>query len=421
MHLSRDTMFGRQALLWWTVFSNALSFLGVLLWNWNVTTLVSVYWLEIGIGLFWATLKAGFAERSADYSPDTFLFGAFRYRRGGVSIPRTDLVWYVHNLPMVAIAGVGFGGMWITVGLLAVGQMPEFQEVVRPGSGTLYSVLAVGISLFVANGWKTMSTYISGRRYRELNAQQVLQDALWPLWIFGTVIVVVAPTVTGEITALLFLASLLVVKFAFDLVWTFYGTMLSFEEDLGGSLEVAETRTGLEWDPRPLERSRPADPIRPRRLGVLLGGVTNGVSSLAGTLVGLFGAWVCFVLVLGGAVFVLWWLATALAVLAGLGVFDHVLRHWWTRYQFNENDDLVCYGTRSAGPHWRLEPDRIASLERVTTTTDRLLGTTTIDIDLKNNERAIRLPHLERESARTIVETIDASAADAKQAVTGSS
>lgn len=266
-----------------------------------------------------------------------------------------------------------------------------------------------------------MSTYISGRRYRELNAQQVLQDALWPLWIFGTVIVVVAPTVTGEITALLFLASLLVVKFAFDLVWTFYGTMLSFEEELGGSLEVAETRTGLEWGPRPLERSRPADPIRPRRLGVLLGGVTNGVSSLAGTLVGLFGGWVCFLLVLGADLVVLEWLAIALALLGGLGIFDNALRSWWMRYQVTETDGLVCYGTRSAGPHWRLEPDRIASLERNVSRVDRLLGTTTLRIDLENDERTIRLPHLERESARTIVETIGVSTADAKRAVIATS
>lgn len=282
-------------------------------------------------------------------------------------------------------------------------------------------MLAVGISLFVVNGWKAVSTYIGGRQYRELNAQQVLQEALWPLWIFGIIIIVVAPTVAGEITELLFLASLLVAKFSFDLVWTFHGTMLSFDEEVGGWLGVAEIGGDTEWNPRPLEGSYPADPIRSHRLGVLLGGVTNGISSLAGTLVGLFGAWVCFVLVLGGAVFVLEWLVIALAVLGGLGVFDHVLRHWWTRYQLIETDSLVCYGTRSAGPHWRLEPDRIASLERVTTTTDRLLGTTTIDITLKNNERPIRLAHLERESARTIVETIDTSAADAKRALTGSS
>ncbi|AHG01049.1 hypothetical protein HALLA_14290 [Halostagnicola larsenii XH-48] len=421
MHLSRDTMFGRQALLWWAVLSNALSVLGVLLWNWNVTTLVSVYWLEIGIGLFWATFRAGFAERPADYSPEMFLFGAFRYRRGGVSIPRTDLVWYVHNLPIVAIAGVGFGGMWITVGLLAVGQMPEFQEVIQPGSGTLYSVLAVGISLFVASGWKTMSTYVSGRRYRELNAQQVLQDALWPLWIFGTVIVVVAPTVTGEITALLFLASLLVVKFAFDLVWTFYGTMLSFEEELGGSLEVTETRTGLEWDPRPLERSRPTDPIRPHRLGVLLGSVTNGVSSLAGTLVGLFGGWFCVLLVLGADLVVLEWLAGALALLGGLGLFDNVLRYWWTSYQVTETDGLVCYGTRSAGPHWRLRPDQIVSLERNVSSVDRLLGTATLRIDLEDDERTVRLPHLKKSDARAVMRTIDVSEETAKRAVTASS
>ncbi|SFS52738.1 DUF6498-containing protein [Halostagnicola kamekurae] len=419
MQLSRDTMFGRQALLWWAVLSNALSFLGVLLWNWDVTTLVSVYWLEIGIGLFWATLKAGFAERPADYSSEMFLFGAFRYRRGGVSIPRTDLVWYLHNLPIVAIAGVGFGGAWITIGLLAIGQMPGFQEVVQPGSGTLYSVLVVGISLFVGNGWKTMSTYVSGRRYRELNAQQVLQDALWPLWTLGTVIIVVAPTVAGEITALLFLASLLVVKFAFDLVWTFYGTMLSFEEELGGSLEVDKTGTGHEWDPRPLEESRPTDSIRSHRLGVLLGGVTNGVRSLAGTLVGLFGGWVCFVLVMGADLVVLEWLAVALALLGGLGVFDHVLRHWWTRYQFDETDDLVCYGARSAGPHWRLDFDRIESLEQDSSTPDRLLGTTTLRIDLENGERTIRLPHLEKSNVQKIEETIGTSAADAKRAAIG--
>ncbi|KDE57976.1 hypothetical protein EL22_08180 [Halostagnicola sp. A56] len=419
MQLSRGTMFGRQALLWWAVLSNALSFLGVLLWNWDVTTLVSVYWLEIGIGLFWATLKAGFAERPADYSPEMFLFGAFRYRRGGVSIPRTDLVWYLHNLPIVAFAGVGFGGAWIAIGLLAIGQMPGFQEVVQPGSGTFYSVLAVGISLFVGNSWKAVSTYIGGRRYRELNAQQVLQEALWPLWIFGVIIMLVAPTVTGEVTTLLFLIPLLVMKFAFDLVWTFYETMLSFDEKIGGWLGVAETGTGLEWDPRPLERSRPTDSIRPHRFGVLLGGVTNGVRSLAGTLVGLFGGWVCFVLLLGADLVVLEWLAVALALLGGLGVFDHVLRHWWTRYQFDETDDLVCYGARSAGPHWRLDLDRIESLERNGSRVDRLLGTTTLRIDLENDEQTIRLPYLKRESARTIEETIDASAADAKRAATG--
>ncbi|NGM71538.1 hypothetical protein G6M89_21565 [Natronolimnobius sp. AArcel1] len=172
--------------------TNALPILGVVVWDWSLATLILVYWLEIGIGLWWAAVKAGVAERPSEYPESMILLGTVRYRRGGLTIPGTALTVYIHNLAMVGLTVVFLGGLWAIVGGVILVSILNWDGV-GIGLETAYSVLAVGACLFVTRGWETLSTYLRDEQYREVNAQQAIQDALWPLLILGVLVTMFVP------------------------------------------------------------------------------------------------------------------------------------------------------------------------------------------------------------------------------------
>lgn len=391
------------------VWANVLPLVGVLVWEWDLAALILLYWLEVGVGLWWAAIEAGIAERPADYSPAMLIFGTARYRRGGVSIPGTSLTWYVHNLPMVALTAIVFGGAWALVGFIGLESALDAQGTGRSVGGTLGPVLGLAGCLFVGRGWETLSAYVGERRYRDANAQQVVQEALWPLWILGLIVMAARPVVEAAATGIPLLVALIGGKFLFDVLRTTYGSIRAFDADNGGWLGAADIGDDSEWNPRPLEPPPATDAsirIRPRRLGVVLDGIAAGFSSVLGVLFGLLAAFVVAVLLLGGDRSVLWWLPAPLVLVVGLGIFDRALRYRSITHRIDEREGLFAGGRFSGRTHWVVDADGVSTVDAVVTRTDRLLETTTIRIELADAERTIRLPSLPDRDATAVLERL---------------
>ncbi|NGM71539.1 ECF transporter S component [Natronolimnobius sp. AArcel1] len=196
-----------------------------------------------------------------------------------------------------------------------------------------------------------------------------------------------------------------------------YGSVRAFDADNGGWLGIAEG-VDSEWKPQPLEEPPQfvGDPIRPRRAGVVFGGITNAWSSILGTWTALLALFVLGMIALGGTPAIMWWLVPPLVVLIGVSILDNALRYWWTTYRFDATGRLWECG-RNSRPHRCLEA---AQYRSVRTRTDRLLGTTTVEL---KNERSkydesdsdvqpITIPALVDPDATRVLETqseIDAS------------
>ncbi|AEH37691.1 DUF6498-containing protein [Halopiger xanaduensis] len=391
------------------VWANVLPLIGVLVWEWDLAALILLYWLEVGVGLWWAAIEAGIAERPSDYSPAMLIFGTARYRRGGVSIPRTSLTWYVHNLPIVALTAIFFGCAWALVGVIGLESVLAAQGTGRSVGGTLGSVLGFAGCLFVGRGWETLSVYVGERRYRDANAQQVVQEALWPLWILGLIVMAVLPVVQEAATGSPLLVALIGGKFLFDLLRSTYGSIRAFDADNGGWLGAADIGDDSDWEPRPLESSPTSDAstrIRPHRIGVVLEGISAGFSSVLGALFALLAAFVIAVLLLGGDRSVLWWLPVPLALVAGLGVLDRALRYWAITYRIDDRGNLLASGRLSGRTHRVVDGDGVSTVDVVVTRTDRRLETTTVRIDPVDAERTVRIPCLADRDARAVLECL---------------
>ncbi|MFC6716624.1 DUF6498-containing protein [Natrialbaceae archaeon GCM10025810] len=403
---------------------NALPLAGVLLLDWNVAALVVLYWLEVGVVLWWALAVAPFAERPSAYPEEQAISGAFRYRRGGVSIPRTGLEIRVHNLPVVAIGAAGFGLAWLVLALLTVGFLgnsPSAARLTEPER--LLSLAAFGMVTFASHGASTLSTYVFDRRYRECSAQEPVKAAVFPLMAIGTIVAVVGPAVEATGSGLPLLVGIVFAKFLVDLVIAYWDRIRGFDAKTGGWLGVSDDDSPA-WDSGPLEDvpSRPDVTIRPRRLGVVIDGTARGFS----TGVAAFALLVAVVLLaLGASASILLIVALSLGLVAVVGLVDRSLRYWWMEYRIHEADGgngrgcLVVFDRLLGEPQWRLEPRHLASAIRESSRVDRLLGTTTIAVELARQERTIRLAHLTESDARRVLEAFggseetDASRADA--------
>lgn len=80
---------------------NAVPVLGVFVLGWSLSTLVLLYWFEIGVTLCFAAIRAVFAQRPPEHDPEMLLVGAFREKPWQVPLPKTDLGGRVANVPLL--------------------------------------------------------------------------------------------------------------------------------------------------------------------------------------------------------------------------------------------------------------------------------------------------------------------------------
>lgn len=370
---------------------NAIPLIGVLVLEWSLVALLTVYWIELGVRLGFAAFEGIFAEGKPDYDANGFswlVIGAISEKRGRVSIPNLPLSVQIANFPAIAMALVIGGVGWLLFGGVGVGGVSE-------ATGTTLSdsaAVSTGLGIIAVTIGRTVETgsYFINREYESVSVQKPLQSALVSVAGIGSALFIGGGFVIAGAPGPFVLVAVYLVKLLADIIDVYRERLEAFDERSSAELGFADKST--HWEPIDTAFDDTPDTVRPNRLALLVGGVVRGVRSPAVLLlaaplilIGLLvvtspdGTPTVFV----GAV------AALFGMFAVFGVFDRLYRHLCMEYRIA--GDVVGYD-RLFGPQWRLSREQLTDAEHRRTVTDRLFGTETVLVD--KDERTIRLPHI---------------------------
>lgn len=375
------------------VATNLLPLVGVAFWGWSIAALVLLYWLELGSLLWWSTVRAVFAQRPSENFGDQLLLGATRYKRGGPSIPRTNLTIQVQHLPILTLTLPVLVLIWLFAGALSIGAIDA--SAATNGLETERATLTLGlgaVGIFVGNGLSTVSKYFFGREYEEVNAQMALKTVMSPMMVLTLVLFFTVGIVSAGVTGGVLVVAIVGVKFFFDLVNVYRDRLRAFDER--DAIEFGWAYDPPEWPEVDSELSEPVETVRPKVLAVLANGPFHGlVRPAPAFFLGIFLLGSLAMVALGALEAALLF-ATAFAIVFCVfslaGVADESIRHLTMEYRVA--GDVVGYDRLLGESQWRVSERELAAAEREASHIDRLLGTETLVVE--RDDRTIRLVHL---------------------------
>jgi len=391
--------------------TNAVPVAGVVLFGWSLAPLVLVYWFELGVALAFAAVRGLFAQRPPSHPPALLVVGAVRHKRGGISLPWTDRRVQFANVPVVALALVGFGLVWFVAGVIA------FAGLEVGGGGTIEDAATTGagfgmLGAVAGHGVDTVARYFLAGRDERVNVQQALQSAIWPILVVGLALVVCGLVVATGASTILLLAGLVTTKCCFDLAGSYRDRLRAFDERT--YLTFGWAFDPPTWNPVDADLDGPVETVRPHRGAVLLDGVIRGWTSDAMTLVAvLAGSGVVLSLLAGdlGPLFVGGVPALALLLLlAVLGAVHDAIRFGWLTYRVGD-DGVVGVDRLFGRAQWRVPAWKVERADVERTLADRLVGTETLVVS--HDDREIRITNVPDADALVPDRTPDAAAVDA--------
>lgn len=394
--------------------ANAIPLVGIAALGWDVTALVTLYWLELAVLMFWSLVRATFAGRPSEFENDSLILGALDHRHVGVPLPWTDVRVLLSTLPVVLIVAPVFVGVWFAVGVVTVG----VTDATSLSDTALGSVVLAAVAIFVSEGATTFVEYFSRRAYRDQSAQTAIRGVLGRSLVlfFGGLYAIVAVAIVsedvatdGSITAIdadvvgiLLLIIVIFAKFAFDLLDAYNDRLAEYDESLGGvfgwSYEPPE--------PAPIETTvtTNAMQLRPDVRGRILGGIPRVRDHPEALVVSVLLVPFAALATVGQA----WGIALplalgAVAVPVAIVSVDHWLRYAGVEYLTDENT-VVARDRLFRTDLWRIEPQDESDVHVERDWLDRRLGTSTIVVTLEELDER-RLPHLT--DPAPILETVD--------------
>ncbi|ELZ34263.1 DUF6498-containing protein [Halorubrum tebenquichense] len=384
--------------------ANLLPLVGVVALGWDATTLVTVYWFELGVVAAFAVLRGVFAGRPSGFDTNVLVFGAIAEKRLSLPVPRTGVRVHLSSLFSLAVLLPFLAVSWAVTGpiLLALAGA----EGVRPETVGTALLAATGIA--AAEALRTAVDYFHRGGYRDESAGTAVRGVLLRMVTLLLVGFFVVPLVAaavaddtdvpiGEVAdpttfGPLVLGIAVLVKFAFDLAALYGDRLVSFDES---------TDADLGWAYDPPNRERDLDPgsdpdrrLRPTAIGRVLGHPLAGIRRPGGWVLAALLATATLLAVTSGE--------TPLAV--GLGLlavtapvtvpaFDSLVRYGPLEYRIDDDDpSIVAYDRLSGGALWRIEPWDEEDLRVERDRIDRRTGTRSVVVELRDRE--IRLPRL---------------------------
>jgi hypothetical protein len=397
----------RRVALLAAVSTNAAPLVGVVALDWSVIALLTVYWIDLGASLGFATVRGALAQRPPEYESEALLIGALSHKRGGIPVPFLPPSIQVANLPVLLVTLPVLSLVWLFVGGIAVGGVVE-TTAGGTVSDRVASSVAVGIlGVVVGRGVETLVEYVGRGRYAEVSVQRALLSAAWPFFVTGGAMIASGLTVVAGTPPVVALVAIVVTKGVFDLGELYTDRITAAVEESRFDLWI--TSEPPAWPSFDETLPQPVVTVRPRKTALLLDGIVRGVFSRLcvflvspGLLFGLLG-----VATDNPELVALVGRATVVAVLASavVGILDRVVRYGTMTYRVN--GDVVGYDRLFRQPQWRVTAARLADGERTRGRIDRLFDTETVVVE--QAERTIRLPHVPRESVLTAENESDSS------------
>jgi hypothetical protein len=348
------------------VVANLVPLVGVLALEWDVHTLVVLYWVEGVTTVLLAAVKALFAERGSPGLGSVEPLHELREVRGGwrplSGLPEV----YPRNVPFAASI---VGGC--TVAVLPVGALywATTDAVVGPSLG----LVGGAVALVTAQVADLATDYIAGEEYAEVSAREVLREpALLGLVTFVLALVAVAGDRTG---GLVVLVGVVAVKTAGSVHRAISEhTRLPVPSALEGLVDddLVEPRPAVDVPDGPV-RERVAVAPRP----VLLASLPRVAFGFLHRSTFVLLAGVGFAVLAGGAVWLVPGVAFVLAV-AGVRIGSYYLRYGGIEYRRYDRH-LVAYDTVLGAAQWSVAVES-ATFSVRNAVPDRLLGTGTLDV-----------------------------------------
>lgn len=221
--------------------STAVVLLGVVLFGWSASALLTIYWVEAGIAIVRGTVQGLFAERTPeDLSIDYKLpLSSWDEKRGGVSLWVLPPM-YPRNAPVVVAGIIVLVLFWPLAGAMVV---VSIDSSIPAGS-----VLVAIVSLFVGHSISFVDYILSGR-YTDASVRSVLLRreavSVFILGVGGMIVFIYASPPSNLLVAVV------VVKFIGDIVYE----------------RVGSASSPTEWEDDPLEDAVPdGDPIETFRV-----------------------------------------------------------------------------------------------------------------------------------------------------------
>jgi hypothetical protein len=317
-----------------------------------------------------------------------------------VSIPGTGLRVHLLTVAGLPVTVLVVGVAWLAVGAVVVGPLPE------PTPGTIGSVTAATVGVFLTTGATTVRTYFLNGAYRDHNARTAFGGLFTKMGIvfFASMLtfVTVGAATAGpdaELTAIdptTVGGPLLLVIVAL----TFTSEYLSaYHDRLKVYFRSYHPRYGWQQpppDPEPVGHSLDdaSRTLRPCRWARVFGGpfrVTRhpgvallGVAGIGGGVLGWLGGRQIGAIAVAGL---------SLAVVAVLLCLDQVLRYGTVEYRIGRDAGaVVAYDRLSESPLWRLDAAETEVTRPERTVLDTLLGTATVRLEHDDGEHTI--PHV---------------------------
>lgn len=379
--------------------ANLLPLLGLFVFDWGITNLLVVYWLEGGVAVVVGFVKTGPARLVTLPLPDSRREPSIQIKRGSVTV--SGLRFYARNGPLLMLLLATFG-VWLATGLLA------FYRSTSPfaySTTTLPTVVTVA-SLLSLSHLITVQSYFNDQRYRRTPPTETAGPPL--AYVFGIAsLVLLLADLTDHPLNLSWLTS-------FPVVIVTGKTVLELLTRCRNRSRFEQIST--DTDPFTVERSFrqrmspkqltaelpsvsrpntwPQLTVRPTRLGIFAASPFVGLEHrVFGTWFGLLFAFTTVIVILGGS----WSFALILGGIALVGLILCGLLILYPRNATLEyelyDDQLVCYDRWLQEPQWKLP---YAEIERVSITRSRVgqrLGYSTVIIET-NDGMSARLSYV---------------------------
>ncbi|MDB9235877.1 DUF6498-containing protein [Halorubrum ezzemoulense] len=349
--------------------TNLLPLAGIVYGDWNVWTLLLLYWIEAFSTVLFGVLKSLFAKQgSPDVVGEREPLHELRHKRGGWRPLSTLPPIYPRNVPFA----LSILGIWAST-ILPITIL--FWVLVETSIALSWEVAVSVGALIVAHGIEFHREYLGAKTYKNVSAREILQQP--SQLTLGVMFLGIIGLSMGQSAGVTVLGGFVIVKTILAVSWESTGPIASAFQELFDRLSADR-----EFSRSQPELSLPDEPVEARVTvspqSVLLGSSTTILLTVVNRGVALLLAGVVAAIVTARFL----WVGIGLTVLLGIFIIragSYYFRYGTIEYQ-RRGEMLVAYDTVLDAPQWLVPIHSRARFEIKNAIPDRLFGTGTLQI-----------------------------------------